>query len=66
MKKPLDQSYEDILRFLDIGKAEFDQIKFGHSLKAVNVIDMNKNTRIPLTVGDRKKNKNDFYRFLLS
>lgn len=35
-------------------------------MKAANVVDMNKNTRIPFTAGDRKKNKNDFYRFLLS
>ena len=52
------------MRFLNIGKADFDNIKNGFSLKGAAVIDMNKSTAIPYN-NNKKKNKNDFYRFLL-
>lgn len=58
----------NILKFLNIGKADFDRIKFGlatGSNKGATVVDINKNTYIPMDLS-KKKNKNDFYRFLLS
>jgi len=53
------------LRFLDIGKADFDQINRGLRVKGANVVDINKSTEIPMN-NEKKKNKNDFYRFLLA
>ena len=55
---------ENIIRFLDIGKADFDEIKSGYKSKGAAVIDINKATNIPSN-SDKRKNKNDFYRFLL-
>ncbi|CDW72773.1 UNKNOWN [Stylonychia lemnae] len=60
-----DRSFENILRFLDIGKADFDYINRGLRVKGANVVDINKSTEIPLN-NEKKKNKNDFYRFLLA
>ena len=55
---------ENIIRFLDIGKADFDQINRGIKAQGAAIIDINKTTSIPLNA-DKRKNKNDFYRFLL-
>jgi hypothetical protein len=55
---------ENIIRFLDIGKADFDQINKGIKSKGAAIVDINKSTSIPNNI-DKRKNKNDFYRFLL-
>ena len=39
-------------------------LKANNEAKTAKIVDLNKNTSFPLT-HQRKKNKNDFYRFLL-
>lgn len=58
---------ENILRFLDIGKADFDRLNKGgiKTTKGASIVDINKNAAIPMNE-NKKKNKNDFYRFLLA
>ena len=59
---------ENILKFLDIGKADFDRIKYGlgnNGIKGAAIINLNKSANIPMEIS-KKKNKNDFYRFLLA
>jgi hypothetical protein len=60
-QQPLDH----ILRFLDLGKSDFDTLNHHHHPKLASIIDINKSTDIPLNL-EKKKNKNDFYRFLLT
>jgi len=56
---------ENILKFLDIGKADFDRLnRGGINLKGATIIDMNRVAKFPHDA-NKKKNKNDFYRFLL-
>ncbi len=61
---PEDKSLDRIVNFLNIGKAEFDQLKSGFKKKTAAVVDINRTTNIPMNLS-KKKNKNDFYRFLL-
>lgn len=63
--KANDKSFENILRFLDIGKADFDKMHRGINNKGASIVDINSITEIPLNL-EKKKNKNDFYRFLLT
>eukprot|EP00347_Sterkiella_histriomuscorum_P012220 403369435 len=60
-----DKSFENILRFLDIGKSDFDKLNRGYQTQGAKVFDVNQNTDIPM-MNEKKKNKNDFYRFLLT
>ena len=55
---------ENILRFLDIGQ---DHLKNDTKIlnAGANIVDINNATEIPMNILDKKKNKNDFYRFLL-
>ena len=68
-EKPADKptvqetNYSHIINFLDSSKADIDKI--GYSYKPLSVVNMNKSTAIPSYM-DKKKNKNDFYRFLLA
>ena len=60
-----EKHIENILKFLEITKNDFD-IFNGKFVKSANIININDITEIPASAGiDKKKNKNDFYRFLL-
>lgn len=56
---------ENILRFLNIGKADFDRLNNVIATKGASVVDINRNADFPMNE-NKKKNKNDFYRFLLA
>lgn len=56
---------ENILRFLDLGKQDYEQYKKSISFKGASVVNMNQSAEIPQNY-HTKKNKNDFYRFLLA
>jgi hypothetical protein len=53
------------MSFLNIGRYDSDSASKTLSKKGAAIIDMNLSADIPLGE-NKKKNKNDFYRFLLS
>jgi asparagine N-glycosylation enzyme membrane subunit Stt3 len=56
---------ENIINFLNISRFDYSNYNLAHSTKVAAIIDMNKSAEIPFN-DNKKKNKNDFYRFLLS